>query len=719
MRLTLRTLLAYLDDTLEPGEIKQIGQKVAESDAAQELIARIKQVTRRRRLTTPPDGGPGERFDANVVAEYLDNELSSEQVAELEKLCLESDVHLSEIAASHQILTLVLGEPALIPPTAKRRMMALVHGRKPKVATTVRKGTAAGLADGPSTSEGDETLLIGLPLFRKAPWLRWAIPLTAVLLLAILGGVLWKNLSGDEGGRVAANRRADEPPRDKNGDKPVSQDARKDKTEVPVKDATVKDKDKDKAADKDKKEDSKKDTAAKDKDKLAGKDKDKAAPKDKLGEPAAVKPIPPPLPKPNRERHEAGKFTSRGEILVSRAKPDANWQRVAFNGPVSTGDTLVSLPGYKSEIETQKGVRLLLWGNQPEFYHWPLLESAVTLHHNPDADLELTLHRGRVYFTNRKDKGPARIRLRFWREEVWDITLDDPDSTVGVELISNYPAELKVRDGEEPEVAVFLYVARGPAELKAGYATYGDLKAPPGRCLVFWNNKRKGLEGPAFEQAPVRAWDPNLPPPKTDEVKNLLTAQEELAGLLVKPGEKLDLKLMEFADDRRPERRRLGVRCLGAIDAIPALLDALGDERVERADVRQEALFTLRNWLCRGAEQAPRLYDRKTETGYLRDKKIPKDACETILDLLYGIPTEARRQPETYDALIAYLRHERLEIRELAIRHLAFLVPEGARKIPYNPAGDTEQRDAAFAAWKKLIPNGKLPPPPPKVPDKK
>ena len=30
MRLTLRTLLAYLDDTLEPSETKMIGQKVAE-----------------------------------------------------------------------------------------------------------------------------------------------------------------------------------------------------------------------------------------------------------------------------------------------------------------------------------------------------------------------------------------------------------------------------------------------------------------------------------------------------------------------------------------------------------------------------------------------------------------------------------------------------------------------------------------------------------------
>src|SRR3954466_8517949 len=89
VRLTLRTLLAYLDDQLEPAEIKRIGQKVAESDAAQELIARIKQATRRR-LTTRTDGGAGERFDANIVAAYLDSELSTEQVAELEKLCLES-----------------------------------------------------------------------------------------------------------------------------------------------------------------------------------------------------------------------------------------------------------------------------------------------------------------------------------------------------------------------------------------------------------------------------------------------------------------------------------------------------------------------------------------------------------------------------------------------------------------------------------------------------
>src|SRR5947209_12569946 len=128
MRLTLRTLLAYLDDTLEPAQAKLIGQKVAESDTAQELIERIKQVTRTRRLTAPPVSGAGGKIDPNTIAEYLDNAVTGEQSAEVEQICLASDVHLAEVAACHQILTLVLGEPPLVPPSARQRMYGLVKG---------------------------------------------------------------------------------------------------------------------------------------------------------------------------------------------------------------------------------------------------------------------------------------------------------------------------------------------------------------------------------------------------------------------------------------------------------------------------------------------------------------------------------------------------------------------------------------------------------------
>src|SRR5947208_16015228 len=83
MRLTLRTLLSYLDDTLEPAQAKAIGAKVAESDTARELADRIKQVTRRRRLTAPPTSGPG-GIDPNTIAEYRDNDVTAEQSTEVE-----------------------------------------------------------------------------------------------------------------------------------------------------------------------------------------------------------------------------------------------------------------------------------------------------------------------------------------------------------------------------------------------------------------------------------------------------------------------------------------------------------------------------------------------------------------------------------------------------------------------------------------------------------
>jgi hypothetical protein len=194
-------LLAYLDDTLDPTEIKQIGQKVAESDSAQELIARIKQVTRHRRLTTPPDTGPG-GFEPNTIAEYLDNALSTEQVAEIEKTCLESDVHLAEIAACHQILTLVLGEPALVPPTAKQRMYGLVRGRE----SSRRRAPATAPAQAPATvaarggAEAEDESVLGLPLSRRSGGLtNWLLPLTALALLVAIAVIIWQAVMSRQG----------------------------------------------------------------------------------------------------------------------------------------------------------------------------------------------------------------------------------------------------------------------------------------------------------------------------------------------------------------------------------------------------------------------------------------------------------------------------------------------------------------------------------------
>ena len=67
MRLTLRTLLAYLDDLLEPGQSREIGEKISESGYASALVDRIREVMRRRRLTAPDPKSPNSGLDTNSI----------------------------------------------------------------------------------------------------------------------------------------------------------------------------------------------------------------------------------------------------------------------------------------------------------------------------------------------------------------------------------------------------------------------------------------------------------------------------------------------------------------------------------------------------------------------------------------------------------------------------------------------------------------------------
>lgn len=128
MRLTLRTLLAYLDDRLPPANTRELGQKIAASPFAKELADRIKEVVRRRRLAT--DAPNQKHIDPNLVAEYLDDQLTPELVALIEKEVLASDHSLAEVAAGHQILGL-LTDPVQISDALKSRLYKLDPANEP------------------------------------------------------------------------------------------------------------------------------------------------------------------------------------------------------------------------------------------------------------------------------------------------------------------------------------------------------------------------------------------------------------------------------------------------------------------------------------------------------------------------------------------------------------------------------------------------------------
>jgi len=113
MRLTLRTLLAWLDGVLPEDEQQQLGAKVSSSAVATHLVERIRTAVGRTTIGAPRPDGRGLTEDPNSVAEYLDNTLSAEQLEAFERICIESELHLAEVAACHGLLAEVARDPAV------------------------------------------------------------------------------------------------------------------------------------------------------------------------------------------------------------------------------------------------------------------------------------------------------------------------------------------------------------------------------------------------------------------------------------------------------------------------------------------------------------------------------------------------------------------------------------------------------------------------------
>jgi hypothetical protein len=228
MRLTLRTLLAWLDTVLPPDDQKALGEKVATSPVVPQLIARIRDVVERAALSAPRPDGKGLADDANSVAEYLDNTLSSDRLEAFERICIESDMHLAEAAACHGLLAEISREPGVAGPldaAGRRRLLEAIRHRvtappggfqHESEVSNARALQAALVAAG--DGEACDTVLGSVPVVvrqprakarGKAPLGAWISAITAAALLAMLGGFFLWSLGRDRGRKVAVKPAAD------------------------------------------------------------------------------------------------------------------------------------------------------------------------------------------------------------------------------------------------------------------------------------------------------------------------------------------------------------------------------------------------------------------------------------------------------------------------------------------------------------------------------
>jgi hypothetical protein len=422
-----------------------------------------------------------------------------------------------------------------------------------------------------------------------------------------------------------------------------------------------------------------------------------------------VKPPPPPVTPvaEGLEEKPVGRYLALPEwgasVLLTRRDEAYPWAPLRPDEKVVSAQTLLALPGYRTEVLLDSQVQLTLWGNLPQFDRDPpLLLESIALLRVPEkgVDLDVTLEWGRVKFANRKSSGPARVRLRF-RREVWDVTLPDGASEAVAELWAPLPPPPPGSRRPTIPLALGLF-NKGPVTLQTAgaHAEHFDL---PDRSRVAWTS---APGAPLFREQmkELPGWWARPPDPSIPLVADAMLALKDWAPKLTATGDILDTIHDEVRKSNDPGFRQEGVFFLEPLNGAPYLVNYLEDGRHDL--VRRAAAHALRAWLTREPGRA-------TELAALLQVKVnsPRKAAR-IVELLNKFPEDALKRPDTYRDLIKDLEDDSLVVRELASWQLGDMAPEASRKIAYDPSAPGDQRRQAVAEWQKAVPPGSVPRPP-------
>ncbi len=704
MRLTLRNMLAYMDEILEPAQREEIAHKIEESEFATGIMHRIRDVSRRIRLGAPRLTGKGMGVDPNTVAMYLDNTLPSDRVPDFEKVCLESDVHLAEVAACHQVLALVLGESAQIDPDLRRKMYAIVHQAEQPHGAAVEGAKAPPPLPATMTRSRQRPHVPDY-LREQSRSKLWTIAATLLLTLLLLGAVVravgpfdrsnvllgWLPIWGDDEVAQADNRPANTESDEKGNDESstISETAKAkpqskqdngsaklnqpgDETKTIAIDGPTQRDDEAKAPLPPEPDNvpvvhlpatkrSEAESAGPFED--AQPVRDAAATETQTGDDdraaavrsAAVEPV--------------GRFLNDPHVLL-RLNRSREWERVAQGATLVAGDQLLVLPTYRPAITLTAGFTVQILGET----------KVELLPPGPQGILGLHVPFGRIVLMT---SGTPDVELR--------LVLGDQEGTARfVEADTTFAAEVRpyLPLGSDPEqvaanAGVDLYVASGEVQWTSDRSPGGEKVVAPNRLrlaeqpagggagseLPKWIAAAEGLTN--FEKL---AWD---------------TVNRQLGSAGDRP---VSLALQELTDHRRQEVRYLAARSLALIDDFQPLLPLLNNDDYDA--VWPTLIESLRAAIARGPDVAAKVRqafeDQRGDDGktlYRMLRGFSKD------ELLAGAAAE----------LVEFMDSDSLDIRVLAYNTLRSSIPGSVPTHNYRPEGTAGNRQQAIRQFRNYV----------------
>lgn len=727
MRLTLRTLLAYLDETLSPEDSQAIAEKLKDNEFALGLTHRIQSSIKRLRLGAPKLDGKGMGVDPNTVAEFLNDTLPPDRMAEFEKVCLESDVHLAEVAACHQIIALALSEAAEVPASVKQRMYALPsapaaawEARRPPAAEPAVP--AANLAAAPAGEELPSARALErkpeIPDYLRAAQRGSWQPLlaTAALLLLLVAIALLAMGSLDENHPVLGGlfrdaevaQRPDEvalpeaevepaeraepapgPAASRSSEPPRSAGKSTAPAEATVAPATRPD-DRgtaDAAAD------------SKPADRVAAADNDARPPVRE--EPATEVPEPgpgtPPLPAPppvdTLPDRGAGGFTEplasdpgadaveepaagspdvgrfiasdRDHVLATLDATTGSWFRLPTRAVLQAGQRLLVLPSYRPQLALSSGIHVVLVG--------PTLLELGSSTGTPALQIDW----GRILMDT---AGIAGSEVQLETDGLAGrLTFASADSAAAVAV------EPLAALGQDP-------AASEPVKVCRIHVTTGQLVwAPEGQPPITVSSGQllelePGAAPRVFEAAVAPVW---IDPRDVREID--VRASRELAGLLdlERP---ISLGLAEQIGHRQIEVSALAMEALGALEDFQPMVTALGSERHHA--YWRSFFSSLQSAMRRSPQAAAAIQQALVQ--------VRPEQSDTLYRLLYGYSQEQLDGGGAKE-LVELLESPVMEVRVLALENLRQITD---RTHLYRPEREPIQQRKALQDWQTTLSKG-------------